>query len=256
MAKFLSTRATSAQIEQIINDGKKYVVLVSPFLKLSASVVQIIIESAERGTRTIVVYGKDDLQPELQSKLKKIPNLELYFVKNLHAKCYFNEELLVLSSMNLYEFSEINNWEMSVFISKLDDKELYLSALNDVKRNLRIIGADVSFEPNDTKTADDANSLKTPISVPVLFDDLQKKLRQTVKKLAPEGGVCIRCGEKIPADYDKPYCKSCYHSWLRFENYEYKEKRCHLCGNDAKTTIEYPLCFPCFNKIAAKLGKV
>ena len=40
-------------------------------------------------------------------------HVHLYFSKNLHAKCYLNEKKMIITSMNLYEFSQVNNREMA-----------------------------------------------------------------------------------------------------------------------------------------------
>ena len=53
--------------------------------------------------------------------------------RTLHAKCYFNEQNLVISSMNLYDFSEVNNWEMSILIDKDNDSEIYLASTGEAR---------------------------------------------------------------------------------------------------------------------------
>jgi hypothetical protein len=60
------------------------------------------------------------------------------FCKNLHAKCYLNEELCIITSLNLYEFSQVNNNEMGVLIRRADDPALYKEAYEEAQRIIRI----------------------------------------------------------------------------------------------------------------------
>lgn len=47
-----------------------------------------------------------------------ISNLLLYSHPNVHCKCYLNENYLLITSMNMYEYSEENNREMGVLFSR------------------------------------------------------------------------------------------------------------------------------------------
>jgi phosphatidylserine/phosphatidylglycerophosphate/cardiolipin synthase-like enzyme len=60
------------------------------------------------------------------------------FCKNLHAKCYMNEEMCIVTSLNLYEFSQVNNNEMGILIQRADDSQLYKDAYEEAQRIIRI----------------------------------------------------------------------------------------------------------------------
>ena len=49
--------------------------------------------------------------------------------KNLHAKCYLNEKEALLTSMNLYEYSQEHNDEMGILVSV--DQRSALKPLQD-----------------------------------------------------------------------------------------------------------------------------
>jgi len=68
------------------------------------------------------------------SYLEGLSYLRLYFSKNLHAKCYLNEDKMIISSMNLYEFSQQNNREMGILIDTANepDKQVYEDATRDM----------------------------------------------------------------------------------------------------------------------------
>jgi phosphatidylserine/phosphatidylglycerophosphate/cardiolipin synthase-like enzyme len=49
-----------------------------------------------------------------------------------------NEDEAIVTSMNLYSFSQQNNDEMGIYVKKKDDPELYNDILNEVQRLLTI----------------------------------------------------------------------------------------------------------------------
>lgn len=85
-----------------------------------------------------LVYGKSELQPEEINWLRGLSFIRTSFCKNLHAKSYLNEELCIVTSLNLYDFSLVNNNEMGVLISRTADVELYKDAYDEAQRIIRI----------------------------------------------------------------------------------------------------------------------
>ena len=130
MAEFLTTNGISYQIENIIIDAKSKLFLVSPFLQLSKTLFERLKDASNKGVKIKIIYGKDDLKPNEKNSLAELTNVELYYFQNLHAKSYFNEFKMVITSMNMYEFSEKNNREMGVLIDAVNDKLLYEKASN------------------------------------------------------------------------------------------------------------------------------
>ena len=129
MPQFLTTSGTSHLIEDIIIKAKAELVLITPYLKLSRILFERLTEANRRGVRIRLVYGKSELHPSEKHQLDALSNLELLYLENLHAKCYLNENVLVVSSMNLYEFSERNNREMGIVLTRQDDGECFVDAL-------------------------------------------------------------------------------------------------------------------------------
>src|SRR3546814_12589511 len=82
--------------------------------------------------------GKSELQSLEISWLREQTYIRTSFCKNLHAKCYLNEELCIVTSLNLYEFSQVNNNEMGILIRRSDDAELYRDAYEEAQRIIRI----------------------------------------------------------------------------------------------------------------------
>jgi phosphatidylserine/phosphatidylglycerophosphate/cardiolipin synthase-like enzyme len=138
MAKFLNTSATNYFLEELIKDAKDRLILISPFLKLNDRMKELLSDKNRLKIDVRIVYGKSELQPEEINWLKEQTYIRTSFCKNLHAKCYMNEEMCIVTSLNLYEFSQINNNEMGVLIRRIEDAELYKDAYEESQRIIRI----------------------------------------------------------------------------------------------------------------------
>lgn len=84
----LTTTGLSHQIEQLISKADKFIMLVSPYLKIPEVLLSRLIAANERYVEIYVVYGKNELTADEQKKLDALANLNLYFCKNLHAKVF------------------------------------------------------------------------------------------------------------------------------------------------------------------------
>jgi len=138
MAKFLNTSGTTYILEQLISKALKRVVLVSPYLKFNKRIKQLIEDRASQGITFDVVYGKTKLSDAEKKWLDDIENLNLYFSEDLHAKCYLNEGHCIITSMNLYEFSQVNNDEMGVLLTGKQDPEAFADATAEAEKIIRI----------------------------------------------------------------------------------------------------------------------
>jgi phosphatidylserine/phosphatidylglycerophosphate/cardiolipin synthase-like enzyme len=138
VAKFLNTSATNYFLEELIKSASERVILISPFLKLNDRVKELLEDKNRLKIDVRIVYGKNELQPEEINWLKDLSYIRTSFCKNLHAKCYINEESCIITSLNLYEFSQINNNEMGVYISRSADSDLYREAFEEAQRIIRI----------------------------------------------------------------------------------------------------------------------
>lgn len=138
MAKFLNTSATNYFLEELIKTAKDRLILISPYLKLNDRIKELLEDKNRLKIDVRIVYGKNELQPEEINWLKDLTFIRTSFCKNLHAKCYFNEEMCIVTSLNLYEFSQVNNNEMGVLIGRGDDPGLYKDAFEEAQRIIRI----------------------------------------------------------------------------------------------------------------------
>ena len=155
MAKFLNTSATNYFLEELIKTARDRLILISPFLKLNDRVKELLEDKNRLKIDVRIVYGKNELQPEEINWLKELNYVRTSFCKNLHAKCYLNEELCIITSLNLYEFSQVNNNEMGVLINRTEDADLYRDTYEESQRIIRISDEiRISLEKVTTETAD------------------------------------------------------------------------------------------------------
>jgi len=138
VAKFLNTSATNYFLEELIKDAKDRLILISPYLKLNDRVKELLADKNRLKIDVRIVYGKSELQPAEISWLREQTYIRTSFCKNLHAKCYLNEELCIVTSLNLYEFSQVNNNEMGILVRRGEDAELYRDAYEEAQRIIRI----------------------------------------------------------------------------------------------------------------------
>lgn len=138
MAKFLNTSGTNYFLEELIKDAKDRVILISPFLRLNDRIKELLVDKDRLKIDVRIVYGKSELQPAEIEWLRTLPYVRTSFCKNLHAKCYLSEELCIITSLNLYEFSQVNNNEMGILIRRSEDAQLYKDAYEEAQRIIRI----------------------------------------------------------------------------------------------------------------------
>ena len=249
MAEICTRKRCVAEIEDIVVGAEERIVLVSPYIKADEDIVERLKQKIW-DVEVVVIYGKDEHQPRAKS-LCEAGGLTRIFVKDLHSKCYLNEKKALVTSMNLYEYSQNNNEEMGVLVSREVDRELYEGVIGLVK-HWESIGKKQSLIHGlwrSVKAAlePEAESADTPRS-------RRKKATtktQEKKVVGPAEGFCIRCGDGIDINLTdlKPYCTRCFKKWQRSkQTEEYREKHCHLCGKESKTSLIKPACWSCYKK--------
>lgn len=199
MAKFLNTSATNYFLEELIKDARERLILISPFLKLNDRIKELLADKNRLKIDVRIVYGKSELQPEEINWLKELTYLRTSFCKNLHAKCYMNEEIGIITSLNLYEFSQINNNEMGILIRRADDAELYKEAYEEAQRIIRIseeVRISLERVSNDSESRSEAEeSSPDKLTSSKLAQRLGMKTNELIEKFVQSGFLEIRDGK-------------------------------------------------------------
>ncbi|RAU81960.1 phospholipase D family protein [Pontibacter arcticus] len=235
MAKFLDTTGVSYHLQQLINKANEKLVLISPYLKINERIKQSLEDKNRLKIDIRVIYGKNELQPEENNWLKSMSSIRSSFCKDLHAKCYLNEREAIITSMNLYEFSQINNNEMGIYVEKDSDPDLYKDIYEEVKRLIRIsdeIIVSIEKAPKERQT----------------FSEVTKpRFEQKMQKLT---GYCIRTGKPIPLNPERPLTYEAFQTWSQFGDVDYKERFCHFSGESSNgdTSVRRPVLRKNWNK--------
>lgn len=232
MAKFLNTTGVSYHLEELIKGTKDRLILISPYLQLSDRIKEHLSSLNVQKRDIRIVYRENKLQLEENNWLESQIGIRTSLCKNLHAKCYINENEAIITSMNLYEFSQQNNNEMGIYITKANDTELYNATMEEVQRLLTIseeIRVTVKKVTADTPP-------KTEKGTP------QPKLTSTQSSAKPSG-FCIRTGIPIAFNLEKPMSSDAFKSWSKYGDPDYAEKFCHFSGEPShgETSISKPI---------------
>ncbi|HFC8536116.1 TPA: phospholipase D family protein [Neisseria bacilliformis] len=138
MAKFLTTTAASFYLEELIKTARERLFLISPYWKLNDRLKELLEDKNRLKIDIRIIYGKNDLNPSEMKWFKSLDYVRISYCPNLHAKCYISEQSCIITSLNLYEFSQVNNHEMGIFLSKDEDGQIYQDAYEEAQRIIRI----------------------------------------------------------------------------------------------------------------------
>lgn len=229
MAKFLNKEKAVSELKDLIRNADQTLILISPYLKLSYDFKELLTFRNSKEKITSVIFGKQELNPDEMKFLQGLRFVILKYNENLHAKCYINDDKMIITSLNLYEFSMANNKEMGVLIDKNDpaDSSLYKEAFDEVDF---IAKTSQSFEVAATK----------PTTHKADFDNSKTPTRKSSDK--PKG-YCIRTGVEIPFNVEKPMSYDAYKSWSKLSDPDYAEKYCHFSGelSNGETSVSKPI---------------
>jgi len=138
MAQFLNTSATNYLLEEMIKHSRERMIIISPFLRFNDRIKELLEDLDRLKVDVRIVYGKSELAPPEINWLKTLEYVRTSFCENLHAKCYLNEGEAIVTSMNLYEFSQVNNNEMGILVKRDEEPELYREIFDEAQRLIRI----------------------------------------------------------------------------------------------------------------------
>lgn len=241
MAKFLTTRQISSELEELIKDADKTLYLVSPYLKLSKDFQELVKYRNKNEKKTIIIYGKDELTTDQLEFLATLKHVLLKYHENLHAKCYINDKKLIITSLNFYDYSMINNKEMGVIYDNSihEDIEIYTKALDYVKL-IEYNSIEKLFDNMQSSTTEHKGKLPKNLNIE---HDRKKVSKQN-------NGYCIRTGATVPFNIEKPLSYEAFKAWNEYANLDYEEKYCHFSGekSNGQTSVRKPILSKNWNK--------
>jgi len=217
MAKFLNSHHTIAELSDLFKNSEQFLIIISPYLKIPNNFKSILKSiNFQKIDGRIIYDSRNSLKQEELDFLKNIKGMKIFSCENLHAKCFINEKMGIITSMNLYEYSQTNNWEMGILFTRKDDATVYSNVLNDIN------SMNQNFQLHD-------------------FGILKK-----MSNFISVKSYCIRCKAEIEYNPNRPLCNTCYPIWAQYKKCDYSEKYCHGCGDHFKNlSYSRPLCSEC-----------
>lgn len=163
MAQFLNTAGLNEWIPKLIQKAEQELIIIVPYIKTSDRVFKFLKEANDRNVNIILIYRENKLNQSEKEKLISLKNLNLMHHPNVHAKCFFTEKYLIISSMNLYEYSELNNREMGVLLCAYDsdestdilnfsfsnDEDVFIDAVEEIRQIVN--AANIEYANESTK---------------------------------------------------------------------------------------------------------
>lgn len=286
MSKFLTGKDLSDAIDDIIWDAKESLLIVSPYIKLDAHFKKLFDKhKANPELHLLLVFGKNETSVHKSLNkgdfdyFKGFPNISIVYVPNLHAKYYGNESKGVITSINLYDYSFVNNIEFGVISEQTFMKSITRSSSSDddawntcfeiaeanetvfIQRPLfekksgflssskNFMGSKVLFDSTEKFYGNqklENKNFKSFMDYPEELDtnqDQEEKPTRQISTSEPKEGFCIRTGIPIKFNPKQPMSPEAWKSWNKFANENYPEKYCHKTGKPSggKTSMKNPV---------------
>jgi hypothetical protein len=143
--ELLETASLSYEIERVITESKDYTIIVSPYLKINNRLRPKLNDCFNRNNKNLILFRENSLSKDEKYWLEACKNLTLLPIENLHAKCYINESNALIASMNLYEYSQINNHELGIKLTKSEDESIINQLLSSVFNIIKTDHPDFDF---------------------------------------------------------------------------------------------------------------
>lgn len=231
----------------------------------------------------LIVFGKNETEKSKSlsnddfNYFKKFLNISIVYVPNLHAKYYGNDKKGVITSINLYDYSFKNNIEFGVYSElnllskyrKNADNEAWQTCYNLAEKSEAIFIKRPVYEKNILSPILGKNYIKSNVlhdTTSYFFPSSDNNTQYQIKTLNDFDseldlgsmtksrpyreeieiqtiGYCIRTGEKIAYNPNKPYSSKSYRSWVSFRNENYPENFCHKTGkrSNGRTSMKKPI---------------
>lgn len=190
MAKFLNTTGVSYHLEELIKNTEDRLILISPYLQFHKRVKDHL-ENLYIQKRDIrIIYRENKLQVEESTWLEHQIGIRTSLCNSLHAKCYINENEAIVTSMNLYSFSQQNNDEMGIHVTKENDPDLYNDIMKEVQR-LLTISEEIRVSVKKVDKVIEQQLQETVINIQESYNASNSKLL-TTKELSAITGLSSR----------------------------------------------------------------
>lgn len=127
-----------SKIGSIIQDAKKHIIIVSPYINLDSTYTALLEMSISKKIPVTFFYRKDNINDKNDNfkdieRFEKLSSVTLYACPGLHAKIYMNEVDFLITSRNLYMKKGEESLDIGLFSNINESKEIYIKIKDDLK---------------------------------------------------------------------------------------------------------------------------
>ncbi|MDE5421533.1 phospholipase D family protein [Ancylomarina sp. DW003] len=258
--EFLTGKELENDIYDTIFYTEKYLLVLSPFIQLDEYFKNEVFKTHLNNAQVHVIIGFGKNEQNISRSFKKqdieyftqFPNITIVYIPNLHAKYYGNEKKAIVTSMNLIDYSFINNIEFGVsavkktvgtnrfFVDsqnkcfKIVEEEGYTIFVKRPKFKKRLLGLGKDYVGSDVELdiIEDIASGKEIGKIRLSDFRDEQYVNSALKgdRVSRESST-----EEIPRN--KKTLKS---------EIDLEQGHCIRCNKKIKLDIDKPLCWECF----------
>jgi len=237
-SNILLNHQLSSEIISLIESSKDYCFLVTPYYKPWQLLNRALDKAASNEKKIVFIFRNGDVKENIIKDLN-LKGFDIYLVEKLHTKLYLNDNTAIITSMNLYDASKEFNYEVGYkFQNQFDVKNFKVEVIEKdilgTKPKLTLPGRYLASIEKSLIIKNTSKNTKT--------EEAQLKTATLKTVVAP--GYCLSCRTEISYDINKPYCIECYKIWAK-NNFLTKEKYCHSCGANYRSSYQQPNCYKC-----------
>lgn len=125
----LTAQGIAARLERMFSEAASYIIIVSPYIKLNLRLRAILGEKKKAGVDITIIHKGPFTATDISTR---------HFQRsNLHAACFLTEKAALIGSMNLYDYSQVNNDELGIYMEKEDFPGTYATIHAEAQRLCR-----------------------------------------------------------------------------------------------------------------------
>jgi len=239
--EILSNEQISSKICEIIRGTEEFCFIVTPYIKIWPH-LEIRLKTASEQKKKIIFFLRENQDEKHKEKFlndikefNKKYSFDIFLIKNLHAKIYLNEKEALISSMNLYEYSQEHNHEIGIYFKnkKMINEIIEKNIIEDIFGVGKIDG--LTLKGN------------------------YPKLLENNLFLYEKSFYCVLCGKAKTFRLREIYCEDCSPSTGSEDTTKWQY--CYKCGvkfkrTDRERTIKMRQCRKCTEEDRQKKTKL
>lgn len=129
--QFITTQGINHFLYELIKNANQYITLITPYAQLNTRLQELLKNKKQQGVTITFVCRVNELKEQEKLILSEC-GTHIKNRNNLHAKCYISENEAIITSLNLYEYSQVNNDEMGILVKR--DHKMYDDILEEAER--------------------------------------------------------------------------------------------------------------------------